>query len=355
MKVKLRARWLWNAIDKGTDNEEDDISALKAILAVVPAEYREPLGAKSSSKEAWKAIAAMHVSSNRAKKATAQLLKQEYANLKFKDGESVEDFSLRLQTHISTLRSHGVTIDEQEAFSKYLHSVPAKHIQIALFIETMLDLSTLTIQDVTAHLRAVDERMEQATATTDSSKLLLTEEEWAAWRKKSGEASSSGGAMADDDVEATLLMATFCALHDIEAKEKEEVMEVEGPGKALKAVNLDEPRAQVHLRPVAGEQEQRWYLDSGASNHMMGYKAAFSELDDDVTGMMKFDDGSRVVIRGRSTIIFSIGQLDESGSEVLIKDGVLMIRDQEQRLLAKVKRSQNRLYLLDLKVEWPIY
>jgi hypothetical protein len=44
MKVKLRARRLWNAIDKGTDNEEDDMSAMEAILAVVPAEYRELLG-----------------------------------------------------------------------------------------------------------------------------------------------------------------------------------------------------------------------------------------------------------------------------------------------------------------------
>jgi hypothetical protein len=92
MKVKLRAQRLWNAIDKGTDVEEDDMSALEAILAAVPAEYREPLGAKKSAKEAWEAIAAMRG----AKKATAQLLKQEYANLKFKDGESVEDFSLRL-------------------------------------------------------------------------------------------------------------------------------------------------------------------------------------------------------------------------------------------------------------------
>ena len=53
-----------------------------------------------------------------------------------------------------------------------------------------------------------------------------------------------------------------------------------------------------------GEQEQRWYLDSGASNHMTGSKAAFSELDDDVTGTVKFGDGSRVAIRGRGTIIF---------------------------------------------------
>ena len=127
-----------------------------------------------------------------------------------------------------------------------------------------------------------------------------------------------------------------------------------------------------------GEQEQRWYLDSGASNHMIGSKVVFSELDGDVTSMVKFSDGSRVAIQGRCTIIFrcqngehraltdvhyipqlcssiiSIGQLDERGSEVLIKDGVLRIRDREQWLLAKVKRSRNRLYLLGLKVEQSI-
>ena len=37
---------------------------------------------------------------------------------------------------------------------------------------------------------------------------------------------------------------------------------------------------------------------------MTGSKAAFSELDDDVTGTVKFGDGSRVAIQGCSTIIF---------------------------------------------------
>ncbi|XP_066354343.1 uncharacterized protein [Miscanthus floridulus] len=192
MKVKLRARRLWNAVDKGTENKKDDMSALEAILAAVPAEYRESLGAKSSAKKAWEVIAAMHVGSGRAKKATAQLLKQEYANLKFKDGESVEDFSLRLQTLISKLKSHGVTIDEEEAVSKYLHSVLTKYIQIALSKETMLDLSTLTIEDVTGRLRAVDELQEQVISPKDNGKLLLTEEEWTA-RRNSGVAFSSRG------------------------------------------------------------------------------------------------------------------------------------------------------------------
>jgi hypothetical protein len=33
MKVKLRARRLWTAIEKGTDNKDDDVSAMEALLS----------------------------------------------------------------------------------------------------------------------------------------------------------------------------------------------------------------------------------------------------------------------------------------------------------------------------------
>jgi transposase InsO family protein len=176
----------------------------------------------------------------------------------------------------------------------------------------------------------------------------------------------------DSNGEHALLMGVFCA-------ESGEAVAAEVEQRsAPSVVHLDEPRAQVHLGATGDESEPRWYLDSGAINHMMGCRAAFSELDEKHAGSVRFGDGSWVQIRGRDTVLFqckngehraltdvyyipelrssivSLGQLDEHGAEVLIRNGVLRIRDQDGRLLAKVSRSRNRLYLLDLKVEQPV-
>jgi hypothetical protein len=52
--------------------------------------------------------------------------------------------------------------------------------------------------------------------------------------------------------------------------------------------------------------------------------------------------------------IISLGQLDESGSCVEIKDGVMRIWDHHHRLLAKVTRGTNRLYIPNVQVAQPL-
>ena len=67
VKVMFKARGLWKAVCDGTDDEEEDQLATEGILKAVPAENRVALGNKESAKEAWDALKAMRLGSERAR------------------------------------------------------------------------------------------------------------------------------------------------------------------------------------------------------------------------------------------------------------------------------------------------
>jgi hypothetical protein len=48
--------------------------------------------------------------------------------------------------------------------------------------------------------------------------------------------------------------------------------------------------------------------------------------------------------------IVSVGRLDEDGYQVIIGGGKLVIREPDGKLLARVKKAENRLYLLTMKL-----
>lgn len=50
-----------------------------------------------------------------------------------------------------------------------------------------------------------------------------------------------------------------------------------------------------------------WYLDNGASNHMTRCHEKFSVLGEQVTGQVRFGDGSTVNIERKGTINFKCG------------------------------------------------
>ncbi|WVZ50972.1 hypothetical protein U9M48_002169 [Paspalum notatum var. saurae] len=143
-------------------------------------------------------------------------------------------------------------------------------------------------------------------------------------------------------------------------------------------VHLVEAHAHAQFDGAGDTDDALWHLDTGATNHMTGSRAVFSDIDASVRGTVRFDDGSLVDIEGRGTVLFScksgehrqlvgvylisrldtnlisVGQLDEDGYDIHMNKGVMRIRDERRRLLARVRRSPNRLYSIRLDVTRPV-
>ncbi|GKA20556.1 hypothetical protein Tco_0700545 [Tanacetum coccineum] len=112
----------------------------------------------------------------------------------------------------------------------------------------------------------------------------------------------------------------------------------------------EEQKVSLHEKDVGYKEtnmDSLWYLDNGASNHMTGVREHFKELDEKVSGKVRFRDGSYIEIKGKGSILIecddekqriishvyyipdlksnllSLGQFTEIGCKVVMEDDEL--------------------------------
>ena len=81
MRIRLQVRHMWEAVQGGDVDHHEDRRALDALIAAVPPEMQFSLSNKRTAKEAWDAIAAARIGSDRARKSTLQALRTEWEHL----------------------------------------------------------------------------------------------------------------------------------------------------------------------------------------------------------------------------------------------------------------------------------
>ena len=290
---------------------------------------------------------------------------------------------------------------------KYLCIARSRFKQLVVSIETLLDISTLSIEEVTGRLKAADDA-EPAAQHAANGKLLLTEEWVERYKKSSGSShsgSSAGGRgkgrgrgrgrgaggdsrgsrpppddpcprcgkkghwardcrskkkeedsaqqahVAQEQEEATLMLAISSAQE--EPAPPILTKSALPPSAPTPELFVVEKKVHAKLDDALDRDPTRWILDTGASNHMSGSRAAFADLDARVTGSVRFGDGSVARIEGSGTVLFhckngehralanvyflprltaniiSVGHLDEGGYEVLVKHGVMRVWDED--------------------------
>src|ERR1041385_2241142 len=181
MRIRLQVRHMWEAGQHGNVDYHEDRRALDGLIGAVPPEMQFWLSNKRTTKEAWDAVAAARIGSDRARKSTLQALRKEWENLAFKPGEDVDDFALCLNTLLQKMVQFGDdTYDEERAVEKLLRCVPEKYKQMARSIESLLALSTMTIEEARGPLKVIDTDEPQPLSgpITTGGKLLLTREQW---------------------------------------------------------------------------------------------------------------------------------------------------------------------------------
>ena len=109
----MQAQGLWHAVEleegEAIEYREDQL-AFTAILQVVPLEMLASLFTKRSVQSALEGIESHRVSVRRVRESNVEQLRKEFSEIRFKDGESVNDYSMRIMGLANSITTLGGSI-----------------------------------------------------------------------------------------------------------------------------------------------------------------------------------------------------------------------------------------------------
>ncbi|KAK1408428.1 hypothetical protein QVD17_40194 [Tagetes erecta] len=421
--VKLKAIFnvhgLWEVVEPKEGAEVDvkkNNAAIAYLYQAMPEDLVLQVANLTTAKSIWDSLKARFVGIDRVKKARLATLKNEFEMLKMKDSENIDEFAGRITAIASKAVDLGEAFTETALVRKFLDSVPDRFLHIIASIEQFVDLETMLLQEAIGRLKAFEERtcMKKQSPVVKEDQLLMTYSEWQAKKKNAEFKTRKWGSKSDKmnrfekgqkskeekgktqrfKKDKSKIKCFKCNVYGHFASECPENKTFDQEANFMQK-DPDEP-ALLMTEKITGMvflnehkvipsnydsnevEDQVWYLDNGASNHMTGNSNVFSVIDKSIKGRVRFGDDSCVEIEGKGSIIlegktgehrlltdvyyiphlrsniFSLGQATEGGCEVKMKGENLWLYEASGRLLLKSTRSLNRLYKVVLRVGSPM-
>ncbi|KAL1219421.1 Retrovirus-related Pol polyprotein from transposon TNT 1-94 [Cardamine amara subsp. amara] len=339
MKVALKLHKVWETIEPGTKDEEKNNMTIALLFQSISEALILQVGDLDTSKAIWDAIKTRHVGAKRVREARLQTLTTDFDRLKMKEVDTIDVFVGKLSKISSNSAALGETIDEAKLVKKFLNSLPRKrYIHIIAALEQVLDLNNTSFEDIVGKLKAYEERIgeEEEEQHDDQNKLMYANMDTSQsyqgnycgnrgkgqggrsyWRGRGRErygGSQGGNFRQNQDKEYISKITCFrcdkqghyasecpdrllklqqtMEKKDNDTQEADELMMHE-------VVFLNEKNVKPKIFEAELDTSNVWYLDNGASNHMSGNRSFFVNLDETITGKVRFGDDSRIDIKGK--------------------------------------------------------
>jgi hypothetical protein len=167
---------LWLAVSVGTIDYTEDRMVLEVLTKAVPSELMRTIVNKATAKAACDSLYLWNIGVKRVHKERASMLRREFDTLKFEDAETIDDFGVCINSLITQLAVLGTDYTDEEILRRFLQALPPRYDQIVASIETLLDLTDISLDELIGRLKPVEEKMNRGDKESEA-RLNLTEDE----------------------------------------------------------------------------------------------------------------------------------------------------------------------------------
>ncbi|GJT74019.1 zinc finger, CCHC-type containing protein [Tanacetum coccineum] len=322
IKVILEAHDLWEAIEPKKNTQEDDKKD-KATIAFLYQALTEDVilqvAGCETAKELWESLKRRHVGEEKVQQARLQSLMIGFQTLQMKEDDTVDAFTAKLNGYPLRLTELGKTLDESLLVRKLLDFTLDRFIQIVASIEQTNDLDDITLDEIIRKLKAFEERIKlrKGGQVESQENLLFAHGEHSKLSRKEGDLGIRGVDQTFQEKLATYecykcgKLGHFrknCKESSTTQEQSNLILEDDEPSLLMTTHETEHEEVllnegQIQPGKYATTDASMWYLDNGASNHMTGTKSHFRDINESVTGRIRFGDGSYVQIKGKGSIL----------------------------------------------------
>ncbi|KAJ3686893.1 hypothetical protein LUZ61_016057 [Rhynchospora tenuis] len=385
MKAIIGAHGLWNIVENGVEEPEDetrltiaelnalqkkrsgDQCALSIIHQGLDDDMFEKIANETSSKDAWEILRNSVVGVDKVKKVRLQTLRAEFETIMMKQSESVGDYFTRILAIVNQMKRLGEKMEDVRVVEKILRSLNSKFSHVVVAIEESKDTESMTIDELNGSLIAHEERMKriqqesidealQAKATINEDKAMYAQHNHQGRGGRSGGRGSGRGRGRgrDNNYQERQQPNEFqqnsrgrgrgrgrggrgyrpdvdcynCGRHGHYARDCRLPKKVEENTNFIQEESKDDGVLMMAHNDIIPDSDSVWYLDTGASNHMSGHKHLFKEMQDVKDGHVSFGDASKIQVKGRGKIKFY-----HNGKESTI-ESVYYVPDMKSNILS---------------------